>query len=306
MLHTSSISTTSDVNDTNVIPVLKYIEGSYSGEQGTFRGLDPVYLSFAIRNSGNRPVASGDQISAKILLSKDLNEDASDFILREFELGGSKTGGIGEGLLAGETINLTWFQQMPDNFEGDYYLIMSIDNVGDAEDELKSIESTPIITLSSQGAGTTTVLDTTIDGTSQPAERPDASKDGRFVTYEKTLLVNGEELQQIYIIDMEQPNPEPKLISRAYSSTSFFSHSCKWEQFPSPNQCGWEHRSLLFQCNQSCPGRYQQQRGCLSLPFIHRYHVSGCYYFKQRFFYGAVKWQKFISGCQWRWFENCF
>jgi len=217
-----NISTTSDVNDTNVIPVLKYIEGSYSGEQGTFRGLDPVYLSFAIRNSGNRPVASGDQISAKVLLSKDLNEDASDFILREFELGGSDKGGIGEGLLAGETINLTWFQQMPDNFEGDYYLMMSIDNVGDAEDELKSIESTPIITLSSQGAGTTTVLDTTIDGTAQPAERPDASKDGRFVTYEKTLLVNGEELQQIYIIDMEQPNPQPKLISRAYSSTSFF------------------------------------------------------------------------------------
>ena len=65
-------------------------------------------------------------------------------------------------------------------------------------------------------------MDTSIAGTSYPAERPDASNDGRFITYEKTLLVNGQELQQIYIIDMEQPEPEPKLISRAYSSTSFF------------------------------------------------------------------------------------
>ena len=201
--------------------MLKYIEGSYSGEQGTFRGLDPVYLSFAIRNSGNRPVASGDQLVPKSYYPK-ISMKMHLILSYGNLIRGSKTGGIGEGLLAGETINLTWFQQMPDNFEGDYYLIMSIDNVGDSEDELKSIESTPIITLSSQGAGTTTVLDTTIDGTSQPAERPDASKDGRFVTYEKTLLVNGEELQQIYIIDMEQPNPEPKLISRAYSSTSFF------------------------------------------------------------------------------------
>ena len=161
--------------------IFKYIEGSYSGERGSFRGLEPVYLSFAIRNSGNRPVAEGDQISAKVLLSKDLAEDDSDFILREFNLGGSKTGGIGKGLLAGETINLTWFQQMPDNFEGDYYLIMSIDNVGDAEDNYESIDSTPIITLSSQGAGTTSVLDTSIAWYFQPAERPDASKDGRFV-----------------------------------------------------------------------------------------------------------------------------
>ena len=214
-----NISPTSDVNDTNAQPDLRFVTGSYSGERGSFRGLEPVHLSFAVRNSGNRPVAPGDQITAKVLLSKDLSEDDTDFVLREFNLGG---GGIGKGLLAGETINLTWFQQMPDNYEGDYYLIISIDNVGDGANQLTPIDSTPIITLSSQGAGTTSVLDTSIAGTSYPAERPDASNDGRFITYEKTLLVNGQELQQIYIIDMEQPEPEPKLISRAYSSTSFF------------------------------------------------------------------------------------
>ena len=146
-----------------------------------------------------------------------MEEDTSDFVLREFDLGGS---GIGNGLLAGETINLTWFQQMPDNFEGDYYLIITIDNLGSSS--TSSIDSTPMITLISEGEGTTSLLDTNVQGTSLPAERPDASDDGRFVTYEKTQVVNGIELQQIYIIDMEQPNPVPKLISRAYDSSVSF------------------------------------------------------------------------------------
>ena len=197
---------------------LRYVTGSYSGEKGSFRGLEPVYLSFAIRNSGNRPVAAGDEISAKILLSKDLTEDDTDFVLREFNLGGS---GIGEGLLAGETINLTWFQQMPDNYEGDYYMIITIDNLGSQSTSF--LDSTPMVTLVSQGLGTTSVLNTSVEGNTKPAERPDASEDGRFVTYEKTLTVNGVDLQQIYIIDMEQPEPEPKLISRAYNSTSLYS-----------------------------------------------------------------------------------
>jgi hypothetical protein len=212
-----NISSESDVNATSASPFLRYVPGSYSGERGSFRGLEPVHLSFAIRNSGNGQVASDDSITARILLSKDLEEDASDFVVREFDLGGS---GIGKGLLAGETINLTWFQQMPDNFEGDYYLIITIDNLGSVS--TTSIDSTPMITLISEGEGTTSLLDTNVQDTSLPAERPDASNDGRFVTYEKTQLVNGVERQQIYIVDLEQPEPEPKLISRAYNSTLSF------------------------------------------------------------------------------------
>ena len=85
---------------------------------------------------------------------------------------------------------------MPDNFEGDYYLIITIDNLGTSS--TSSIDSTPMITLISEGEGTTSILDTNVQGTSLPAERPDASDDGRFVTYEKTQVVNGIELQQIY------------------------------------------------------------------------------------------------------------
>jgi len=213
-----NISSSSDVNETSARPDLRYVEGSYAGERGSFRGLEPVYLSFAIRNSGNRIVAPGDSISAQILLSKDLSADAGDFLLREFNLGGS---GIGEGLLAGETINLTWFQQMPDNYEGDYYLLLRVDNLGSETTTI--IDDTPIFTLVSEGLGTTSLLDTANGTVPNPAERPDSSEDGRFVVYEKTLEVSGQEYQQIYIIDMEQPNPEPELISRSYNSTAFSS-----------------------------------------------------------------------------------
>ena len=212
-----NITSESDANDASARPDLRFVSGSYSGERGSFRGLEPVYLSFAVRNSGNRPVAPDDLINAQILLSKDLIKDTSDFVLREFNLGGD---GIGQGLLAGETINLTWFQQMPDNFEGDYYLIIAIDNLG--TESTSYIDSTPMISLASQDSGTTSILDTSVGGVSKPAERPDASEGGRFVTFEKTQFVNGRDLQQIYIIDMEQPDPEPKLISRAYNSSLLF------------------------------------------------------------------------------------
>ena len=80
-----------------------------------FEDLIPFFLSFAVRNRGDAPVAASDLIYARLILSKDLVSDEDDFVLREFNLGG---GGIGQGLLSGETVNLTWFQQLPDNLEG--------------------------------------------------------------------------------------------------------------------------------------------------------------------------------------------
>ena len=53
---------------------LEFVENSYKGESGLFRGLDPAYISFAIRNNGTRPVSTNDNILAKILLSKDLEK----------------------------------------------------------------------------------------------------------------------------------------------------------------------------------------------------------------------------------------
>ncbi|HAF58851.1 MAG TPA: hypothetical protein DCL00_04605 [Opitutae bacterium] len=201
-----------DENATS-FPDLEYVENSYNGEKGNFRGLDPAFISFAIRNNGTRPVASGDNISAKVLLSKDQLADDSDFILREFNLGGD---GIGFGMLAGETINLTWFQQLPDNYEGDYYLILEINNRGTLEPPIP-LDTTPIFSLSSQDKGTTDLLPTDITS-NLSAERPSSSKDGRYVVYEKTVAeTGGQNYQQIFLLDMQAPEAPPLLISKSFN-----------------------------------------------------------------------------------------
>ena len=169
-----------DENATS-FPQLAFVPNSYNGEKGTFRGLDPAFISFAIRNNGTRPVAVGDKISSSVLLSKDLEVDESDFVLREFNLGGD---GIGFGMLAGETINLTWFQQLPDNFEGDYYLLIEISNHG--ESQVFPMDSTPLISISSQNAGTTSIVRTAVNNGTF-AERPSTSQSGRYVVYEKSV-----------------------------------------------------------------------------------------------------------------------
>ena len=214
-----TIDISSASSETGNLAVLEYVDESYAGERGTFRGLEPAFISFAVRNGGNRPVAASDRITAAVILSKDLEFDSEDFVLREFNLGGD---GIGLGMLAGETINLTWFQQMPDYYEGDYYLLIQIINSGTAS--LDSIETTPLITLVSEGRGTTELLNTEITlndsiVTDSPAERPSVSSNGRYVVFEKTIPVNGRNLQQIYLVDLNQNPATPTLISKTYNSS---------------------------------------------------------------------------------------
>ncbi|MDB3958773.1 Ig-like domain-containing protein [Opitutales bacterium] len=197
-------------------PQLEFVPNSYNGEKGTFRGLDPAFISFAIRNNGTRPVAAGDEISASVLLSKDLQVDDSDFILREFDLGGN---GIGLGMLAGETINLTWFQQLPDNFEGDYYLIVEMNNRGTPR--IANVDTTPIFSLSSQGKGTTGLVPTDTTTSTLASERPSSGKDGRYVVYEKSVPdANGENFQQIFLLDTQAPAAMPLLISKSFNDPS--------------------------------------------------------------------------------------
>ena len=247
---------------------LEYVDGSYAGESGNFRGLEPIFISFAIRNNGNAPVNNDDNISARILVSEDLLIDPGDFIIREFNLGGS---GIGNGMIASETINLTWFQQLPDNLEGDYYLLIEVNN--NNQITVSPLDTTPIVTIESEDKGTTQLLGTTlneesnldslinearnietqiirqkllkaqfpnlayaydqvirnfealrdsyiaqINAISSSAERPETSKNGRFVVFEKRTpsAAGNDANKQIYFMDMLQPRPFPKLISRAF------------------------------------------------------------------------------------------
>ena len=92
--------------------------------------------------------------------SKIWHKDLSDFILREFNLGGN---GLGQGMLLRETINLTWFQQLPDNFEGDYYILIELQNnhldaTVPSRIKVESLDSTPILTLESQDKGLTDLV----------------------------------------------------------------------------------------------------------------------------------------------------
>ena len=96
----------------------------------------------------------------------------------KFNLGG---GGIGQGLLAGETINLTWYQQMPDNFEGDFYLLIEI--INQRVNEIFSMDSSPLITLSSNNLGTTTLMVLLLPMELLP--RDSVNKSGRYVVYER-------------------------------------------------------------------------------------------------------------------------
>jgi len=181
------------VDNSAISAKLSYLDNSYQGEQGNFRGLDPIFISFAMRNVGKSPVGQSDEISARVLLSKDQIMDDEDFILREFNLGG---GGIGEGLLSSETVNLTWYQQLPDNFEGDYYLLIEVSNSGDTE--IFSMDSSPIISLSSSNSGTTELLQTDVSG-GVFAERPSVSENGRYIVFGKSLHTNGHSSPPIFL-----------------------------------------------------------------------------------------------------------
>ena len=98
-------------------PNLQVNANSFDGDIGIFRGLDPIRIAFSIRNTGNVPVGTTHDFTARVALSKNDTFSNDDFILREFDLGGNA---LGANLRSNETIRLDWVQQLPDNFEGDY------------------------------------------------------------------------------------------------------------------------------------------------------------------------------------------
>ena len=103
----------------------------------------PVRIGFTVRNDSNFAVESGDNFTAQVVLSKDDFFNTEDFILREFDLGGNA---LGAQLLPNETIRLDWIQQMPDNLEGDYYLLLHITETG----QDFRLQNTPVVTLNSK------------------------------------------------------------------------------------------------------------------------------------------------------------
>ena len=85
------------------MPNLQINPNSFQGDIGTFSGLDPIRIAFAIRNEGTGAIQADHRYSVKVVLSKDNSFSLEDFILREFDLKGDA---LGANLLPNESINL--------------------------------------------------------------------------------------------------------------------------------------------------------------------------------------------------------
>jgi Tol biopolymer transport system component len=183
-----------------------------------FNGLDPARIAFSVRNDSLRPLRAGDNFVIRTILSEDDVYDpsagAGDMILREFDLDGGN--GLGAGLLPNENISFDWIQQLPDNFDGDYYLLVDINSSSGRT--TFPLENTPVITLQSKNNTRVSLLNPENNDNSEEnflTERPTASSDGRFVTYEQ---IDADGVQQIWYRDIVQNHP-PVLVSRSLLST---------------------------------------------------------------------------------------
>ncbi len=208
----NSISQTFTITDNaNTRARLSVSQESFEGDVGPFNGLDPVRMAFTVRNIGLLPVQGTgndlDSFTLRVVLSKDITFDNQDFILREFDFSGNA---LGAGLLPNESVTLDWIQQLPDNFEGDFYYLVNIQ--GDNQTTVDfPLENTPSLSLTAKYKGSTELLEGTTSTNNQGGERPSSSRDGRLIAYEKT--VNG--IQQIYYRDLVTGGV-PVLVSQNY------------------------------------------------------------------------------------------
>jgi hypothetical protein len=170
-------------------PDLQINPNSFQGDIGTFNGLDPIRIAFAISNVGNVAINPNDNFTVQVALSKNDTFSNDDFILREFDFSGDA---LGTNLLSNETINLDWVQQLPDNLEGDYYMVAHIPEV----DIQVAFSSTPVITINSLDKGKTDLINSR--STQFSKERPSSTHDGKNAAYE---MEDQNNIKQIHIID---------------------------------------------------------------------------------------------------------
>jgi len=141
------------------------------GLEGSYQGLDAVRCTVSIVNVGTGPVATGNAFDYRVFLSNDLTVSNDDFLLRQVDLGAT---GLGNGLLPNESITLDWVQMLPDNFEGDYYVIADLNGV------LLNARTTPSLTLRSENA-----VNLELESAGEPGARPSSSADGQMVVFEQ-------------------------------------------------------------------------------------------------------------------------
>ena len=165
----------------SLTPELVISQSSFSGDVGRFDGLEPIRISFSVRNEGNRPLNENDNVRIRTVLSMDDEYDNLDFVLKEFDFSGG-AGGLGFDLLPNENVILDWVQQLPDNLEGDYYVLAAVLDQNGRVTGSFLLNNTPSITIRSKNVSSLE----RIVVSNNPSERPDASADGRYVVFEET------------------------------------------------------------------------------------------------------------------------
>ncbi|MDG1325233.1 MAG: hypothetical protein P8P49_05650, partial [Opitutales bacterium] len=142
---------------------------------GTYQGLDPIKLRLVARNSGTGPITN-QSFALTVALSQDNRFSNDDYILREIDMGGGANA-LGRGLLPNETISVDWIQVLPDNFEGDFYLIVTENR---AQNPLFS-STTPEISLRSENKVN---LSSVTANQPNRSSRPSTDRDGNYVAFE--------------------------------------------------------------------------------------------------------------------------
>ena len=147
-----------------------------------------------VRNESDFEIEPTDNFTARVALSLNSTFDDRDFILREFDLSGDA---LGSNLLPNETIHLDWIQQMPDGFEGDYYLLVNIAETG----QTFLLQNTPSISLKSKHKSDTRMVSfEQINGApaspNSPREQPTTSRDGSWVAYTQ---LDTNSIRQVYL-----------------------------------------------------------------------------------------------------------
>ena len=230
-----------DGGQANLQPANFQING---GLEGAFQGLDAVRCSVVIRNVGTGPVAPGDTFDYQVLLSNDLTPSTDDFLLRQVDLGSN---GLGEGLFPNETITLDWVQRLPDNFEGDFYVLSEINGVPSLgmQTPSLSLRSENTVTISSESAQ---------GGQGHHHSRPNTTLDGQMIAHES--LSNG--LNQI-------PAGEQKhrIDHDHYDFNRWW--FAQWIKLRTRNFIKRKIYCFSFACVQSCPQRQERTRRCFQI-----------------------------------------
>ena len=154
---------------------------------GTYQGLDPIKFKLVARNTGTAAVANADNFNLTVVLSEDNQFSTDDYILRQIDVGGGANG-LGSGLLPNETITVNWVQMLPDNFEGDFYVLVRLNNGNNPI----FASLTPEISLRSEE---TVGFASVTDNQTGRSTRPATSDDGKWVTFES--MANG--FNQIFL-----------------------------------------------------------------------------------------------------------